>query len=125
MNEFFRNLELTNQSMCFFLGHFSPEHNIPKFRRNPKSKFLTSKMMLIMILLKPMKIRSPRFRCINMMQRIMYQIVDKVPNNKPKPESKINMRVRKIDNFIHTKIPNSKRNNRKRRWKNNPIPIIK
>lgn len=33
------------------LGHLSPENNIPKLRRDSKSFFFATKMMLIVILL--------------------------------------------------------------------------
>lgn len=87
-------------------SHFRPKNNIPKFRRNSKSFLFISEMMLIMILLKSMKISSFTLRSINKMKRIMSQVIDKIPNHKAKPKTKINMRIRKIYYFIHGRISN-------------------
>jgi len=56
--------------------------------------------MLIMILLKSVEIASFVFGSVNVMQRVMNQIIDKISTNESKPKCKIYLRVGKVNYWI-------------------------
>lgn len=92
--------------MNFSLGHSCFENIVPERRGNAKTFLLSSKVMLIMILLKFVEPTLFVLACVDVVQRVMNEIVDQVPNNKSNPKGKSQLIVFELDQFIKSEISN-------------------
>lgn len=71
--------------MHCLLREFSPEHDIPEFRRNPKPQLFPSEMMLVVVPLQLVEVGSFVLRGVDVMQRVVGEVVGKVAEQKTNP----------------------------------------
>ena len=107
------------------LRHFSPKNNVPELGRNPKAKFITSKVMLVVVALETVEIGALMLGGVDVVEGVVGEIVAEIAYQEAQPEGKVQLLVVEVDHAIDCKIA-GKDGQEAKGWRvHNPIALLK
>lgn len=111
--------------LYFFLFKFGSEYDIPEFGRYAESHLFATKMMLIMIFLQVMEVSMRVFAGVDVMERVMNEIIDDIPDCKACPKACVQHFVIKVNNLADCVKPSCGCDNGQSRRINQSVSNLK